>query len=262
MAQQFIIQAFITVFLIVLLECLLSTDNIVVISKIANKAGNRRNEVIRYGMIGAFVFRGLSLFAVSFLINNPDVGNWIKLVGALYLLKLVWSEWTPEEDSLEEGDTSTIDKLLIRFGISGLLLIILECELIDLVFSIDQIFTTVAFTQNIKDTYTLFGYVIQWSITLTIIGVFLGILALRISTVYFMKLIDKYPVLNKSALIVIAVVGFKLLLGSGLSLTGWLPNFNHILESHTTDFVISFFMLGVFFFPVLYTKYKTSRTNV
>jgi predicted tellurium resistance membrane protein TerC len=76
-------------------------------------------------------------------------------------------------------------------------------ELMDLAFSLDNVFAAVALAGSIPEPQKL--YVVM-------IGVFLGILAMRFVAQYFVKLLEKYPALEKAAFTVIGVLGAKLIL--------------------------------------------------
>jgi YkoY family integral membrane protein len=258
------------IFSIILLESILSIDNAIVISTIANKAKPEdREKVIKYGIIGAFLFRGLALFAVSWLMSNPEIGGFAKFLGAIYLIKMGYIIITPEADSIEEGEVpSWLESSLKFLGISGTMFIILEVEIADFIFSIDNLFASVAFTENVKGT--IYGYPLN--IVLTIIGVFLGIITMRWITVKVMKLIDKYPSLNSSAGIVILLLGVKLLISGIITLLE--PNslsfFQEIINklifianvikpytgSHYSDFIFSSVMMLIFIIPLVKQKFQ------
>lgn len=252
---------------IVFLEGLLSVDNAVVISMIANKAKPEdRPKVIKYGIIGAFVFRGLALFAVSWLLSNPQIGGYAKVLGALYLIKMGW-EIISHTPNPSDGDEvpGWMEKLFKSIGVAGLFVVILEVEFADFVFSIDNLFAAVAFTANIKGEILIWGYELKLNIVLTILGVFLGIITMRWVTVKVMKLIEKYPSLNTSAGIVIFLLGIKLLLSGIFTLVEHYKESMHaaheslhsvmlIMESHTTDFVFSMTMMGIFIYPIVSAK--------
>ena len=68
-------------------------------------------------------------------------------------------------------------------------------ELMDLAFSIDNVFAAVAYTPNI---------IAIW------IGVFIGILAMRFVAQGFVRLMEKYPFLETCAFVVIGILGLKL----------------------------------------------------
>jgi predicted tellurium resistance membrane protein TerC len=108
-------------------------------------------------------------------------------------------------------------------------------ELMDMAFSIDNVFAAVAFTPNI---------------ILVCAGVFIGIFAMRFIAQWFVKLMERYTFLESSAFIVIGILGVKLLLSlyshfypeSTLSL---------FLDSHVADIVISVLTVAIFFLPIL-----------
>jgi predicted tellurium resistance membrane protein TerC len=68
-------------------------------------------------------------------------------------------------------------------------------EVMDLAFSLDNVFAAVAFSPNL---------LLIW------IGVFIGILAMRFVAQAFVKLMEKFPFLEFNAYLVIFVLGVKL----------------------------------------------------
>lgn len=50
--------------------------------------GYQRNAALRVGLLGAYLGRGLMLFLASLLIHN----SWIRLAGAVYLIRLAFNE--------------------------------------------------------------------------------------------------------------------------------------------------------------------------
>src|SRR5262249_40158703 len=78
---------FITIALLVALEGLLSADNAMVLAVLVLGLPKRQQrKALRYGIAGAFAFRGLATLLAVYLIR---VG-WVKLLGAGYLLYLVY----------------------------------------------------------------------------------------------------------------------------------------------------------------------------
>lgn len=253
---------------IVVLEGLLSVDNSVVISMIANKAKPEdRPKVVKYGIIGALVFRGLALCAVGWLMANPEIGGLAKLLGAIYLVKMGWGIVFPGEEE-EEGIPKWMESLFKYLGISGLFAVILEVEFADFVFSIDNLFAAVAFTENVQGE--ILGF--PANMFLTVVGVSLGIITMRWIVVKIMKLIDKYPSLNTSAGIVIVLLGLKLMFSAILTLTEVesilkidevlmvvgqkLDVVRPIMENHKTDFIVSAVMMAIFVWPLVFKKSK------
>ena len=73
-------------FSLVLVETLLSVDNALAIASMASHLPpDRQKLALRFGIIGAYLFRGICLFAAGFIVHNP----WLKVAGALYLVYLM-----------------------------------------------------------------------------------------------------------------------------------------------------------------------------
>jgi len=233
-----IIQLICTVLIIVLLEASLSIDNAAVLAVIVNKnlQGKDRDKALKYGIVGACVFRGACLFLVAWLLNNPVVGDIFKILGGLYLLKLTYGGLTPQKDSIEEGETHWFDKLVSRSGINVFWSTVIVVEFVDIVFSLDNLVAVVGMSKNI------------WIIC---IGVFIGIFIMRFIASRFSVLMEKFPTLEKSAFIVIGLLGLKLLFTAIVDYTPALVNVKHILDKHSTDFIFSGIMMLIFFVPLL-----------
>ena len=108
-------------------------------------------------------------------------------------------------------------------------------EVMDLAFSIDNVFAAVAFTDHIWLIY---------------IGVFIGILAMRFVAQAFVKLMEKFTFLETVAFIVIAVLGIKL---TSSLFTHFYPEspVSHLIEGEKTDLFVSVFTVAVFIIPVI-----------
>ncbi|WP_046247301.1 TerC family protein [Hymenobacter terrenus] len=181
---------------LVIIESLLSVDNAAVLATmVGDLPKEERKKALRYGIFGAYVFRGVCLVFASFLINF-----WfLKPLGGLYLLYLVYDHFRagPKEGEEEIAkEKSWIYRrtlgLLGKFWATVALI-----ELMDLAFSIDNVFAVVAFTDNL---------------ILVVVGVFIGILAMRLVAQAFVLLMGRYPFLETAAFAVIALLGLKLVL--------------------------------------------------
>ena len=113
---------------------------------------------------------------------------------------------------------------------------VLAIEFMDIIFSIDNIFAVVAFSDNI---------------ILIIFGVFIGILAMRFVAQKFVILMEKFPVMETSAFLVIGLLGLKL---CSALLVHYVPTLKWI-ESEGFDLIISGLTLAIFFVPVLWQKF-------
>lgn len=68
---------------LILIESLLSVDNAAVLATIVmDLPENQRKKALKYGILGAYVFRGLALIFASVLISVW----WLKPLGGLYLI--------------------------------------------------------------------------------------------------------------------------------------------------------------------------------
>ena len=212
---------------LVIIESLLSVDNAAVLATmVMDLPKQQRNKALKYGIIGAYAFRGLAMLFASFLIKIW----WLKPLGGLYLLYLVYGFWKGKQTKSKTDDI--VDKKsnwLYRTTIGSLgnfWATVALVELMDISFSIDNVFAAVAFTSNI---------------VLVCVGVFIGILAMRFVAQSFVKLMEKYNFLETAAFVVIGILGLKLVLSS----------FSEALSSHIADTIVSILTVGIFVVPII-----------
>lgn len=159
----------------------MSIDNSLVLAAMVSHLPEKQQSLaLKAGLLGAYLMRGLALAFVFVIIANP----WIKLVGGAYLLYLMCSHLGVS------GDEDEAKK--IEAGFWGT---VVAVEFADMSFSIDNIAAAAAFSNNI------------WII---LTGVFIGILAMRFIAGYFVKLIEKFPVLASVAYLLVGWVGVQL----------------------------------------------------
>jgi len=221
---------------LIIIESLLSVDNAAVLATmVMDLPEKQRNKALKYGIWGAYIFRGLAMIFAAFLIKIW----WLKPLGGLYLLYLVYDWYKGKQTEKKEDDF--IDKnsnWLYRVtvgSIGNFWATVCLVELMDMAFSIDNVFAAVAFTPNI---------------ILVCIGVFIGILAMRFIAQWFVKLMEKYAFLETAAFIVIGILGVKLLLSlyehffpeAGVS---------RFLGSHAADIGVSVLTVAIFFVPIV-----------
>jgi len=221
---------------LIIIESLLSVDNAAVLATmVMDLPQSQRNRALRYGIWGAYIFRGLAMIFAAFLIKIW----WLKPVGGLYLLYLVWDWWKGKQ--AESGEEEVIDKQgnwLYKATVGSLghfWATVALVELMDMAFSIDNVFAAVAFTPNI---------------ILVCTGVFIGILAMRFVAQAFVKLMEKYTFLETAAFVVIAILGIKLLMSL---YEHFYPDTatSKFLGSHTADIATSILTVAIFFIPIL-----------
>lgn len=220
---------------LIIIESLLSVDNAAVLATmVMDLPKEQRARALKYGIIGAYVFRGLCLLFAAVLINI----KWLKCLGGLYLLWLAYdffkTKHRVKKDETINKEKSKIYKFLFgRLGKFWSTVILVE--IMDLAFSIDNVFAAVAFTDNI--------YLI-W------IGVFIGIFTMRLVAQGFVKVMDKFPFLNMTAFIVIGILGLKLVLSF---ICEFYANtaICQFLNGHKADMYVSVFTVAIFIMPVL-----------
>jgi YkoY family integral membrane protein len=221
---------------LIILESLLSVDNAAVLATmVMDLKPLDRKKALRYGILGAYVFRGAAMIFASFLIKIW----WLKPVGGLYLLYLVWDWWkgrqteNPGDDFVDKNGNWLYKATVGSLGTFWATVAVVE--LMDMAFSMDNVFAAVAFTPNI---------------ILVCTGVFIGILAMRFIAQWFVQLMERYLFLETCAFIVIAVLGVKLVLSLYEHFLPQSP-LSVFLGSRTADIATSILTVVIFFVPIL-----------
>lgn len=221
---------------LVVIESLLSVDNAAVLATmVMDLPAHQRSAALKYGIVGAYVFRGLCLLLATWLVKIW----WLKPFGGLYLLFLVFKWWkgrsTPtEQDDYYDKQESWLYRVASR-SIGTFWATVVLIELMDLAFSIDNIFAAVAFTDNL---------------ILICTGVFIGILAMRFVAQGFVRLMEEYQFLESCAFAVLGILGVKLT----LSVTEHLfpgTDLARYLDGHEADLITSGLTVAIFFIPVI-----------
>jgi YkoY family integral membrane protein len=182
---------FLTIALLVALEGLLSADNALVLAiLVLGLPKNQQRKALRYGIAGAFAFRSIATLLAAYLIRLALV----KLIGAGYLLYLVFRHFF---GGASAKDRRTPRRAEPAMGLSAFWATVVKVELTDIVFAVDSILVAVAMSPKV------------WVI---ITGGILGIVAMRMVIGRLLALVERYPPLVDAAFVVIAWVGFKLIL--------------------------------------------------
>jgi tellurite resistance protein TerC len=172
--------------------------------------GKQRLAALRVGLLGAYVGRGAMLFITSFLIHNP----WIRLVGAAYLIRLAFDEL---------GDTSpneeTEEEKLRDVKAHSFWSVVLTVEVMDLIFSIDNVIAAVSLSDEI------------WVVML---GVGIGILTMRFAAGIFSYAVQREPILKPAAYVLVLNIGIQLII----------EQIWHVEIGDVTRFVISVGIIG------------------
>ncbi len=161
--------------------------------------GHQRVAALRVGLLGAYLGRGLMLLMASLVIRNP----WLRLIGALYLIRLAFDDLAAPGEAGEDEDANRSIKN------SSFWITVLNVEIMDLVFSLDNVVAAVSLSDKL------------WVV---MIGVAIGILAMRFAAGIFSYLVEREPILKSAAYVLVLNIGIQLLLEeyAGLDIPDWL----------------------------------------
>lgn len=216
---------------------MLSFDNASVLAVLVSKLPKEQQpRALKYGIVGAYFFRFLSLLFASYLLTIP----WLKIFGGVYLLWMTYQHFFGKEDNQDINERPKwYSWLENRIGLFWATVV--QIEILDYVFGIDQIFAAISIS---KEFWVIF------------VGGAIGILAMRFVAQRMVTLIDKYPSVLTSAFLVICILGFRLTLDGIVSYIPSAHTIKEILESHYTDVIVSGSTLIIFLYPILFNKPK------
>jgi YkoY family integral membrane protein len=222
---------------LILIESLLSVDNAAVLATmVMDLPKEQRARALKYGILGAYFFRGLCLLFAVWLVKIW----WLKPLGGLYLLFLSVSFFVKRHKAQNADPLAVKKESWIYRNTLGLFgkfwATVILVEVMDLAFSLDNVLAAVAYTDNI---------------VLICIGVFIGILAMRFVAQGFVKLMERYPHLATAAFVVVGILGLKLMASTLFHFYKTNP-FLIFLESHEGDLYFSLTTVFLFFLPVLW----------
>lgn len=217
---------------IFIMETMLSVDNAAVLALMVRKLPDeQQGKALKYGIWGAFIARGLSLCLVSVLISL-----WfLKIAGGAWLVWLTIKHFkSGGGDDDTDPDESPVFKWVSKY-LSVFWSTVALVEVMDMVFSMDNIFAVTAMTK-------LIGWVI--------VAVFLGIICMRVVATWFIGVMKKFPFLENVAFVVIGVLGIKLMIT-------WYTHYHPTseltlaLEGKAADYITSGITIGMFILPVV-----------
>jgi YkoY family integral membrane protein len=186
-----------TIVWLVFLEGLLSADNALVLAMMVRHLPKpQQKRALRYGMVGAFVFRVIAVLLAKVLLDY-----WfLKVVGGVYLLYLALAHFLARREGSAEARSR-------QFG-AGFWGTVVSVELADIAFSIDSILAAVAMAEGMP---ARFGE--STKVVIVVIGGILGIITMRYVAQSFILLLDKFKGLEAGAYGLVAWIGLKLVTG-------------------------------------------------
>jgi len=180
---------------LILINGLLSVDNSLAIAAMASRLPEQqRPAALNWGLAGAYGFRCICLFFAAAILEN----YWVKLIGAAYLLYLMCKELTAEEDAEMEAAGAGADLVSVAHAHPkrSFLSVVTGILILDASLSVDNVVAAVAMTSKLWAVY---------------VGVGISILALRFVAGYCIKLIERFPILESTAFLLVGFVGAILL---------------------------------------------------
>ena len=233
---------FAVVALLVVLEGVLSIDNALVLGLLARRLPkDLQKKALTYGLVGAFVFRFLSIGLAAWLLH----WRWVKLLGGGYLvfiaLKHLFFESQEEQpehfgmgpdeepaiidektglpiESDTPGAATAIQERVpismeaaARVGVRQFWMTVLVIEITDIAFAIDSILAAIALVGAAPAGHV--GTHPKLWVVLT--GGMLGVIVMRYAAVLFIKLLEKFPRFETAAYLLVTLIGAKLLIDFG-----------------------------------------------
>lgn len=222
---------------LVLMECLLSVDNAVVLAaqtqSLPDKKQQRKSLI--YGLWGAYLFRFIVIGIGTYLIKWWE----IKALGAIYLFYLAasffWKQHNPKSE--DEASHTKKEKTPKKHILSLFWRVVISIELMDIVFSIDSVLAALALSGNP---------------VIVLLGGMIGILAMRGVAEIIIKLMQIIPELQYMAYVLIMLISFKLFLA--------LPIINYEVPNNIFAIVILVIIGGTILYHFLRPK-KTMHTQ-
>ncbi|MDX2007103.1 MAG: hypothetical protein SFU83_17835, partial [Meiothermus sp.] len=180
-----------------------------------------RRKALLYGIIGAYILRGLALLFATVIINVW----WIQLLGGLYLIYLAGKFFLAKKPHGEEE--KALEQTVQEEAAKAFWRIVVMVNVVDLAFAIDSVLVVVAFSENFWVIFT---------------GVAIGILVIRLAAGAMIVVMERYPKLEAVAYAVVGWAGLK------LTLEGW----NHGAEVLLNNKQLMLYLPKEFFLAVTF----------
>lgn len=217
------------------LEGLLAADNAVVMAvMVKHLPKDQQKKALFYGLLGAFVFRFLALFMITFLVNIWQV----QAIGAAYLLFISIKHIYDQRKT--PGPHLDVESMEPKKG-SGFWMTVLKVELADIAFAIDSMLAAVAIAVTLPHwgEYEI-GGINGGQFAVMFIGGVIGLIIMRFAAHKFVQLLEKMPTLETAAFLIVGWVGVKLAV-----MTLAHPNVGVLDEHfpHSTPWKITFWII-------------------
>ncbi len=180
------IEAPVVLVILIALEAVLSADNAIALAAIASGLEDPKlqRNALNLGLVGAYVLRITLILTATWVVKFWQ----FELMGAAYLLWLVFEHFTSEEDEAHHHHGPRFTSLWQAIPIIAVT---------DLAFSLDSVTTAIAISDK------------TW---LVISGGTIGVITLRFMAGLFIRWLKEYAYLEDAGYITVGFVGLRLLL--------------------------------------------------
>lgn len=204
-------EALIIILTLIALEGLLSADNAIVLAVLVRRLPKHlQKKALLYGLVGGYVMRGLMLLFVTLVAGLW----WVEIIGGGYLVYLAVHHVVRVRrgvpvDHVHGADPTASGEEVAPMTVrsASFWSTVARVELMDLAFAVDSALVAVALTR------------VLWVIY---IGVFIGILMLRLAAGWFVRVMERYPRFEHVAYALVAWAGLKLLIEGSAGMVTYL----------------------------------------
>ncbi|MEY9094743.1 TerC family protein [Paenibacillus sp. RC84] len=189
------------------LEGLLAADNALVLAiMVKHLPEEERKRALFYGLAGAFVFRFLSLFIISFLVDVWQV----QAIGAVYLIFIALNHIF-RKVLVKKGENGGKKEKAGKAG-SSFWATVFKVELADIAFAVDSILAAVALAVALPESgLPRIGGMDGGQFFIVFAGGLIGLIIMRFAASYFVNLLNRRPGLEIAAFVIVGWVGVKLI---------------------------------------------------
>ncbi|NEQ24168.1 MAG: TerC family protein [Microcoleus sp. SIO2G3] len=179
------IEASIVLLILVALEAVLSADNAIALAAIAQglEDSKLQNRALNFGLVAAYILRITLILTATWVVQYWQ----FELLGAAYLLWLVFQHFSSEEDEENQHHGPRFTSLWQAIPLIAVT---------DLAFSLDSVTTAIAISDK------------TW---LVITGGTIGVVTLRFMAGLFIRWLKEYAHLEDAGYITVGFVGLRLL---------------------------------------------------
>ena len=203
---------------LVVLEGLLSGDNALVLAiMVRHLPREQQKKALLYGLGGAFFFRLIAILFATIILKQW----WLQAIGAAYLILISVKHFI---GAASEKEVKPVDK--------GFWPTVIAVELTDIAFAVDSVLAGITFINND-----------QKKIWVVLFGAVIGIVLLRFAAGAFVRILDRYPVLDHVAYALVAWVGVKLAFLAG---SAYSPSVPHMPQAVFWSVLVAIAVVGTF----------------